>query len=91
MPLGVLLSLAFEFGGVHRIEHAPRFANPVDFRIKTDPETRIVRLSAYILVVCVSNIQAACQLVHAKSIIANFVGSRSARECFYMTIAISSV
>jgi hypothetical protein len=39
MPFGILLSLAFEFGGVDGIDRAPLFTNPTYFQIKTEPET----------------------------------------------------
>jgi hypothetical protein len=84
------LCIASSIDGVDGMDYAPLFTSFTDFQIRTYSETRIVLLLAWVSVVCVSNIQEACQLVYAKSIIANFVGPRSARECFCMTIAISS-
>jgi hypothetical protein len=80
------LCIASSVDGVDGMEYAPLFTNPTDFQIKTDPETRIVLLLAWVSGVCVSNVQGACQLVYAKSTISNFEGPHSARKCFCMTI-----
>jgi hypothetical protein len=84
------LCIASSVDGVDGMDYANLFTNPTDFQIETDPETRIVILSAWVSVICVSYIQEACELVYAKSTMANFVGPRSARERFCRTIAISS-
>jgi hypothetical protein len=50
------LCIASSADGVEGMDYAPLFINPTDFRIKTDPMTRIVLFSAWVSVVRVSNI-----------------------------------